>query len=101
MNKTGWRKIEPEPLAKEKPTWLRQAVLRCVAEGFVSITDGEQLIGEKLESDAGPAMLRRRAFLSLPLEERRKLLAAQADKLQKHYEEISEGWENTEADDFS
>ena len=101
MNKMHWRKQEPEPLAAEKPSWFRQAVIRCVAEGFVSIPEGERLVGEKLADQADPGMLRRRAFLNLPVGERRRLLEAQAEKLQKHYEEDREGWENTEGDEFN
>ena len=100
MNKMHWRTQEPEPLPAEKPSWFRQAVLHCVAEGFVSVTEGERLLGEKLESQPSPGMLRRRAFLNLPLEERRRILEAQAEKLQKHYEGDQEGWQNTEGDEF-
>ena len=42
---------------------------------------------------------RRRAFLKLPLEQRRRILAAQAGKLQKHYEN-DDGWKATESDEF-
>jgi hypothetical protein len=56
------------------------------------------MLGERLATDAGPEVLRRKAFLKLPLEERRKILAAQAEKLEKHYEEDKEGWQDL-ADD--
>lgn len=95
-----WRKAEPEPIPAEKPTWFRQAVLRSVAEGFLSAEEGGKMIGENLEKEPGPGILRRRAFLKLPLEERRRILEAQAEKLQKHYEEDKEGWQGTESDDI-
>jgi transcriptional regulator with XRE-family HTH domain len=101
MNKMKWRKQEPETLPHEKASWLRQAVLRCVAEGFLTSSDGESLLGEKLQAETSPGMLRRRAFLSLPPEERRKLLEAQAEKLEKHYAQGESDWDNTEGDDFS
>jgi hypothetical protein len=44
-------------------------------------------------------MLRRKAFLKLPLEERRRILEAQAEKLQERYEK-EEDWSSTESDDF-
>lgn len=96
--KMKWRKTEPEPLPPEKPSWFRQAVLRSVAEGFLSAEEGGNMLGEKLESESGPGMLRRRAFLRLPIEERRRILEAQAEKLEKHYEENKEGWQSLEAD---
>jgi hypothetical protein len=56
-------------------------------------------LGEKLEPDVGPGMLRRKAFLKLPLEERRRILEAQAEKLQKHYDQEAD-WKGTESDDI-
>jgi len=41
---------------------------------------------EILDLDMTPALARRRAFLKLPLEERRKVLAQQADQVAEHYE---------------
>jgi hypothetical protein len=99
LGKMNWRKVEPEPLLPETATWLKQAVHRCVAEGFITAEEGGKMLGEKLEAEAGPGMLRRRAFLKLPLEERRKILETQAEKLQKHYEQADD-WKATEGDDF-
>jgi hypothetical protein len=99
LSKMKWRRDEPEPLPPEHGTWLRQAVHRSIAEGFITADRGGKLLGEKIEAEAGPGMLRRKAFLKLPLEERRRILAAQGDKLQKHYEE-EDDWKATESDDF-
>jgi len=99
LGKMKWRREEPEPLPPEQATWLKQAVHRCVAEGFLSADKGGALLGQKLEGDVGPGMLRRKAFLKLPLEERRRILEAQAEKLQKHYEEEKD-WEPTESDEI-
>lgn len=99
LGKMKWRREEPESLPPERPTWLKQAVHRSIAEGFLTAEDGGQLLGEKLEADAGPGMLRRKAFLKLPLEERRRVLESQADKLQKHYEG-EQDWKVTESDDL-
>jgi transcriptional regulator with XRE-family HTH domain len=101
LGKMKWRREEPEQLQPEKATWLNQAVYRCVAEGFITAEDGGKLLGQPLQADAGPGMLRRRAFLKLPLEERRRILEAQAEKLQKHYEEDDDGWKATETDDIN
>jgi len=100
IGRMKWRRDEPESLPAEKATWLRQAVHRCIAEGFITADQGGKLLGETLQADVGPGMLRRRAFLKLPLEERRRLLEAQAEKLQKHYEE-DEVWKATETDDIN
>ena len=100
LGKMKWRRQEPESLAPERATWLKRAVHRSIAEGFLTSEEGGKLLGETLEADTGPGMLRRKAFLKLPLEERRRILDAQAEKLQKHYEE-DESWKATEADDFN
>jgi hypothetical protein len=97
IGKMKWRRAEPEPLPAEKATWLKQAVHRCVAEGFLTAEEGGKLLGEKLEADMGPGMLRRKAFLKLPIEERRRILEAQAEKMQKHYQE-DDDWKVTESD---
>ncbi|HKQ08191.1 MAG TPA: hypothetical protein VJ464_23905 [Blastocatellia bacterium] len=41
---------------------------------------------EFLDLDMTPALARRRAFLKLPMDERRKILAQQADQIVEHYE---------------
>lgn len=97
LGKMKWRREEPEPLPPEKPTWLNQTVHRCVAEGFLTTEQGGALLGEKLQTE-GPGMLRRRSFLKLPSDERRRLLEAQAEKLQKHYDEEGQVWKATEID---
>ncbi|PYP86286.1 MAG: hypothetical protein DMF61_14370 [Blastocatellia bacterium AA13] len=45
---------------------------------------------ETLEVDLIPSLAQRRAFLKLPLEERRRILAQQADQIVEHYELDSE-----------
>jgi DNA-binding HxlR family transcriptional regulator len=99
LSKMKWRRDEPEPIPPERATWLKQAVHRCIAEGFLTVENGGKILGEKLEAESGPGILRRKAFLKLPLEERRRILEAQAEKLQKHYEE-DEGWKTTETDEI-
>jgi len=45
---------------------------------------------EPLDKSAGLTLEQRRSFMKLPLEERRRRLAEQADELVKHYDEESE-----------
>jgi SAM-dependent MidA family methyltransferase len=44
----------------------------------------------KVEMDQGLSLAQRRAYMQLPLEERRKRLAAQADRMVEHYEQEPE-----------
>jgi hypothetical protein len=45
---------------------------------------------QKVRHDEPDSLTRRQSFLKLPLEERRRLLAAQADRMVEHYEQASE-----------
>ena len=45
---------------------------------------------ENIGADVTPSLAQRRAFLKLPLEERRRILAQQADQTAEHYELESE-----------
>ena len=45
---------------------------------------------ETLETNLTPSLAQRRAFLKLPLEERRRILALQADQIAEYYELESE-----------
>lgn len=42
----------------------------------------------------------RRAFMKLPLEERRKILAKEAEEAAKHYEEDYEEWNDLQGGDI-
>lgn len=99
INQLGWRKEEPVPLRPEKSEWLRQAVLRCLGEGFLTSERAETILGEKLPETDQPLPLRRKAFLNLPLEERRKILQQQAEQMASHYESSNE-WKDIEQGDI-
>jgi hypothetical protein len=45
---------------------------------------------ETLETNPTPSLAQRRAFLKLPLEERRRILSQQADQIAEYYELESE-----------
>ncbi|WP_054698341.1 hypothetical protein [Geotalea toluenoxydans] len=68
---------------------LKRNVLRAVSEGVLPRDEAERLIGEPLEEEHRQ-FLDRRAFMRLPVEERRKILEEQAKALQEHYEELAE-----------
>ena len=44
---------------------------------------------DTVETDTPPSLLRLREFLKLPIEERRRILAEQAEQMVEHYEEES------------
>jgi transcriptional regulator with XRE-family HTH domain len=99
LSKLGYRKEEPQPIRHEVSEWLRQAGLRCWAEGFISRQEAEHLVGQRLDEKESPTSLRRRAFLKLPLEERRRILEEQATQMQKVYE-ADDSWREIQGGDI-
>jgi Zn-dependent peptidase ImmA (M78 family)/DNA-binding XRE family transcriptional regulator len=99
INRLGWRKREPLELAPEQPQWLRQNVLRALAEGLITQEEAERVLGETLEIKPPLSLIHRRAFMKLPLEARRKILAEQAEKMAAHYERDSE-WKELQGGDL-
>jgi len=85
INQQGWKKHEPDEWIPEKPQWLRKNVLRAFAEKAITLDRAEHLLGEKLESDQNISLIRRKAFMQLPLLERRRILSEQARKYSSDY----------------
>ena len=85
INRMGWRKSEPEPLAPEHPDLFKQQILRAYAEGLINKNDAEKAINEKIEGDDPLSLEKVRSIMQLSKEERRKLLAEQASKLADYY----------------
>lgn len=85
INKQGWKKVEPEEAPPEEPQWLRRAALRAFSEGLATAGEAEALLGEKVEERASASLVERRAFMRLPLDERRRLLEQQADAMADYY----------------
>lgn len=99
VNRMGMRKKEAGELPREEPQWLKRNVLRAVSEGVLPRDEAERLLGEPL-AEEHRQFLDRRAFMKLPVEERRKILEEQAKALQKHYEQLTEQEEHGGGDFF-
>ena len=99
ISRLGWRQKEPLESPPEQPTWLRQNVLRALSEGIITQEDAQGLLEEEIDMEQPLALIQRRAFMQLPLEERRRILAEQADRIAAHYEENKE-WREMEGGDF-
>jgi hypothetical protein len=99
LSQLGYRKNEPQPIRREMSEWLRQAGLRCWAEGFITRQEAERLVGQRLDEKGSPTSLRRKAFLALTLEERRRILEEQATQMQKSYE-ADDSWRQIQGGDI-
>jgi Zn-dependent peptidase ImmA (M78 family)/transcriptional regulator with XRE-family HTH domain len=80
INRMGYRKNEPGEIPAEQPQWLTRSVLRAVSEGLMTVDEAKEMSIELDTENATPlTLIQRRAFFKLPLAERQKLLAAQAE----------------------
>ncbi|MDP2928760.1 MAG: hypothetical protein Q8O01_01680, partial [Candidatus Omnitrophota bacterium] len=66
--------------------WLKQNVYKAFAESLLSQVDAETLLGEKIDNKTPLSLKKIRSFIKLPLEERRRILAEQAEKSAPDYE---------------
>lgn len=99
INRLHWKKHEPSELPPEQPMWLRKSVLRCVAEGLLTEEDGMKMLGESMERRKPVSLVERRAFMKLPLADRRKIMARQAKEMAAHYEK-DVSWKELETGDI-
>ena len=86
ISKMGWKRQEPNPLPVEKAEWLKQNVYKAFAESLLSQVDAETLLGEKIDDKTPLSLKKIRSFIKLPLEEKRRILAEQAEKAAPDYE---------------
>jgi len=88
INQQGWRTSEPEELPPERPKWLRRSTYRAYSEGLISEEKAKQILGESPDGEEpSPTLTQRRSLMDLPVEERRQVLAKQAEEMKGHYEE--------------
>lgn len=99
INRLHWKKQEPSPLPSEQPMWLRKSVLRAVAEGLLTEEDGMKMLGESMKMKEPVSLVERRAFMKLPLLDRRKIMARQAKEIAAHYEKDA-SWKDLEGGDI-
>lgn len=99
INKLGWRRKEPAEMPPERPSWLQQSVLRALGEGLISREMAEQLIGYALGNGEPLSLVERRSFMKLPLEERRRIMSKQAERMAAFYENDRE-WRKFQGGDF-
>lgn len=97
INTMDWRQSEPNPLPPERPKWLRRQVLRAYSEDLLSKEEAESFLGKTIDADKERPMTltKRKSFMELPLEERQKILARQAEEMVSYYEdeEDREQWQ--------
>ncbi len=99
FSRQGWRKSEPGALPREEPKWFRRAILQAVTESWITKEDGERMLGETIDVGEPLTLEDRRVFMKLPLEERRNIMAKQAEDLAEDYKSDS-GWKEIEGSDF-
>lgn len=100
FRKRGWHRIEPgKQVASEEPIRFRQLVLRAMAEGMISRERAEELCPGVVSIDGKEEkMAKAKKIAALPLDERRKLLEAAAERAAHEYETDKELTAFTELD---
>lgn len=100
FRKRGWHRNEPgKQVASEKPIRFQQFVLRAMAEGIISRERAEELYPGIVSIDGkDEKMAKVKKFSLLPLDERRKLLEAAAERAAHEYETDKELTAFTELD---
>jgi Zn-dependent peptidase ImmA (M78 family) len=86
INKTGWKKQEPDEFVPEKPQWFTRNLSRLVGEGAITKEEAERVLGESIDMNKQLKLSPRQAFLKLPIEQRRLLLEKQVKSLEDYYE---------------
>ena len=101
INRLNWKKKEPSELLlpPEQPMWLKKSILRGVAEGLLTQADGVKMLGESMDVKEPVSLVERRAFMKLPLAERRRIMARQAKEMAAHYEK-DVSWKDLETGDI-
>jgi Zn-dependent peptidase ImmA (M78 family) len=87
INREGWKKEEPSELKSEKSEWLKKTVLRALSEGLIAKGAAMKLLGESVEAQEPITLVERQAFLKLPMEERRRIMAKQAREMAAEYKQ--------------
>lgn len=81
----GWKKEEPGALKPEEPQWSRRAALRAVAEGTLTMEEAESILGIRTGDSEKEEPTVRRDLMKLPMAERKRLLAIDAEQARGHY----------------
>lgn len=90
ISRLKWKKKEPFELPPEQPQWLRRNVLRALAEDLLTKKEAERMLEESLHDGEPLLFIERRSFMKLSLEDRRRLMAEQAENMVTYYGQDSD-----------
>lgn len=90
----GWRKEEPHSLPSEVNEWLEQNARKALSEGLISPSEAEKFIGERIDTKISLSLQKVRSIMNLSLEERRKVLADEAEKISEFYKQSDDLWQS-------
>ncbi len=85
----GYATTEPGRIEREVSTWEPRHVARAEAEGLLSREQAAAYLSAEPRSRSGAGELDRRELMKLPLEDRRALMRAHADRLMEEYEKAA------------
>lgn len=76
-----------------------KSVLRGVTERLLIQEDGMKRLGKSMKAREPLSLVERHAFMKLPLVDRRKIMALQANEMAAHYEK-DRSWKELETGDI-
>ena len=76
-------------LTPRRPKPWGTSAWRALSEDVITRQEAQDMLGEDIEGEEPISLVTRRNFMKLPIYERRRILARQAEKLQHHYDEDS------------
>lgn len=96
---SGWGKVEPYPIEREKPTWLTRNVHRAIAEGVIRRDEAKDLLGaDVMEGEQETS--ERLEMLQMTREERRQLLEQSVTESISDYE-LDNEWIDTNLEEVA
>lgn len=101
LTRDGERMQEEGESPPERSDWVRRTVLRAFSEGLLSRREAARILGSGKGLAEPPSVTARREFLKLPREERRRLLAEQADNVVQYDADIMNEQEELHRGDIS
>ncbi|MCB2141452.1 XRE family transcriptional regulator [bacterium] len=99
INKCGYKQQEPYELPREEPQWLQQTLIMTQTEGLLSTEEAQKMLKESISPAESSALKEKRAFMRLPIEDRRRIIERQAKDLAEHYSQSDE-WRDIEGADI-
>lgn len=80
----GWATVEPWPIDREEPTWMKKNLHRAMAEGLIRKDDAKEILGDEFEPSIQGSELHE--MMQMTRDERREVLQRSVAESAQEYE---------------